>query len=580
MKKLVTVILALALCLSGAYAEGALYTPGTYAAQAPGFGGAVNVEVTVSENAIESVVIGENAETVEIGTLASDLLPGIIVGNQTLADGVSGATFTSNAILRATESALKAAGASDETIAALKANAPVAEIPAQNEADILVIGAGAAGMGAAITAADEGASVILIEKLDITGGTTRLSDGCIWGVGAKEMAKVQANFPELNLSFSSKDIVTHIREYNSVVRNEALLERLADHSAYMMDYAVENGLEFRQTYVTPSNQINRPHWRTLLSATSGAGVAKVLTKMVGERAIDLRLGTKATKLIVDENGAVTGAEVEVAGGSYAIKAKSVILATGGFTFNKDMMAKYAPGDYENSIDIACVGTTGDGHNLGVEVGGYIVGEGALGITCIGYDPSTNASLWNPFLHVNTKGQKVARSDQYYPKMQEIINDQEKGEVYTIYGSDSYDVASLETFVARGMMKKADTLEELCAQLGIDAEGLKATLERHNAAALSGGIDDFGSVPATVKPVTEGPYYGCRRSACIMGTIPGLAVNEQLKVIREDGSVIENLYAAGEVMFGNVMDDLYPMTGTAIALSWTGGRLATLDALGK
>lgn len=580
MKRLLILVLTLILVMTCACAQGAVYTPGTYNAQAPGFGGMVNVEVTVSEEAITSVKIGENAETVEIGTLAVDLLPGIIAEKQTLADTVSGATFTSRAILRAVEDALKQAGASEDTIAMLKANVPVAEIPEKNEAQILVIGAGAAGMGAAITAADEGASVILIEKMDITGGTTRLSDGCIWGVGSKEYAKVQANFPDLDLSFTSKEIVTHIREYNGIVRNEALLERLADNSAYMLDYAVENGLAFMQNYVTPSNQINRPNWRTLLSASSGAGVAKVLTQMVNAREIDLRLGTRATKLIVNESGAVIGAEVEVDGGSYAIRAEKVILATGGFTYNKDMMAQYAKGDYENSIDICCVGTTGDGHKMGVEVGGYIVGEGALGITCIAFDPSTNASLWNPFLHVNTKGEKIMRSDQYYPKAQEIINDQENGEVYTIYGSDSYKVETLESFVARGYMKKADTIEELCAMLGIDVEGFKATLEKHNAAAISGGIDDFGSVPATVKPVTEGPYYGCRRSACIMGTIPGLAVNEQLKVIREDGTVVENLYACGEVMFGNVMDDLYPMTGTAIALAWTGGRLATLDALSK
>ena len=121
------------------------------------------------------------------------------------------------------------------------------------------------------------------------------------------------------------------------------------------------------------------------------------------------------------------------------------------------------------------------------------------------------------------------------------------------------------------ISKNFTLEELCAQLGIDAEGLKATLERHNAAALSGGIDDFGSVPATVKPVTEGPFYGCRRSACIMGTIPGLAVNEQLKVLREDGSVIEGLYAAGEVTGGFFAGNR--LGGNAITEILVSGKIA-------
>ncbi|MBP3655381.1 MAG: FAD-dependent oxidoreductase [Clostridia bacterium] len=504
-------------------------------------------------------------------------MPEVIVGGQTLADTVSGASITANAIIRATEDALRQAGADDAQIALLKSTVPAVEVPQNNETDILVIGAGAAGMGAAITAADEGASVILLEKLDITGGTARLSGGCIWGPGSKAYTDMQAVFPDVQLSFTPEDIMEHIAGYCGVVRNEALFLNLAKNSPYMLDYAVENGHELMQ-YLTNSNQVARPEWRTIVPKYAGAGVAQTLTKMVGERAIDLRLATEATRLLTDESGAVIGAEAVVGGQTYEIKAKKVILATGGFTFNKEMMAQYCEGDYENSVDIASVGNTGDGHRMGVEVGGYIVGEGALGITCIGYNPSTNATLWNPFLHVNVKGEKIMRSDQYYPKVQEIINDQEKGEVYTIYGSDSYNVDTLEGLVARGLLKKADTIDELAAALGIDAEGLKATLDVHNKCAAEGTTDEFGSAPASIKPVTQGPFYGCRRSACVMGTIPGLAVDENLKVLREDGTAIENLYAAGEVMFGNVMDDLYPMTGTALALAWTGGRLAVLDAL--
>ena len=538
-KRILCLLLVLLFIAFSAVAE-PIYSAGTYSAEAPGFGGPVKLEVEVTEDSIASVVVTEHTETVQIGSLAVDLLPGIISESQTLADTVTGATFTSNAILRATEDALRQAGAGDDQIAALKENLPAAAAPEDCETDILVIGAGAAGMGAAITAADEGVPVILLEKMDITGGTTRLSDGCIWGVGSDTYAALQQEFPDYNWSYTAEDIAKHVREYSGgILRNPELLIRIAENSAYFLDYAVANGNAMMH-YMTPSNQVNRPYWRTALTANSGHGVAEVLTNMVSERPIDLRLANRATHLLTDEDGNVIGCEVESAGGSYTIKAKKVILATGGIAYNDELMAQYCAGDYENSIKIASVSNTGDGQLMGVEVGGRIVGEGALGITCIGFDPSTNASLWNPFLHVNTKGEKIMRSDQYYPKVQEIINDQEGGEVYTIYGSDSYNTETLESFVARGLMKKADSVEELAEALGIDADGLVATLEKYNAAASAGIMDEFGSEPSTIKPVTQAPFYGCRRSACIMGTIPGLEVDTMLRVVREDGTPIGNL----------------------------------------
>ena len=171
-----------------------------------------------------------------------------------------------------------------------------------------------------------------------------------------------------------------------------------------------------------------------------------------------------------------------------------------------------------------------------------------------------------------------RSDEYYPMEQKIITAQPEGKVFAIYGSDTASVDALESVVARGLAVKADTLEALAQELGINAEGLAAAVEENNACVDAGTADALGGDPAFLKPIKEGPYYGMRRDATVMGTIPGLIVDEDLKVLDAEGQPIGNLYAIGELMFGNLFSDIYPMTGTANTLCMSAGRFAALDAV--
>lgn len=551
------------------------YQPGTYTGSGIGFHGVVEVEVTVDENSITNVAVTAQTETTYVGTVALDTLPQMIVENQSLADTITGATFSSNALKYAVKDALTQAGASEAHLETLSTNKKISSIPADNDADILIIGAGGAGMSAALEAADSGLDVILIEKQGMTGGSTRLSGGTIWAIGSEQNDIFCGKIPDC-YSYTPEDVVAHIEEYCGIVRNPEILLKVGRISGETLDNFCKDG--YTIVYPTQNNQVAHTNWYSLCTKDAGAGTANYLTSYVLDRDIDLRLNTRATELLTNEAGAVIGAKVLCDAGEYTITAKKTILATGGFTHNADMMAEYCEGDYENSIYCAAVGSTGDGHIMGTSVGGYLIGEGALGITCVSNRVGTEVALWNPFFHVNAAGEKIMRSDEYYPKAQEIINDQTNGLAFTIYGSDSYSVDTLEAYTAAGLMTKADTLEELAAALGIDPVGLVQSVKEHNDCIVAGTTDTFGSNPTTMKPITQAPYYGCRRTATIMGTIAGLAVNDNFHVLRQDGTTVENLYAVGEVMFGNVMDDLYPLSGTALATAINGGRLAVQDAV--
>jgi fumarate reductase flavoprotein subunit len=548
--------------------------PGVYTGEAKGFGGVLQVQVEVTENTITRVAVGANTETDTVGTLAFAPLEKSIVENQSLADTVSGATFSSMAVKAAVEDALKKAGAQDDMLRRLRsAPIPAGPAPRDTETDIVVVGAGEAGMLAAMSAHDAGARVILLEKTSIPGGSTSLSYGAIW------FLEMDDQLGQRPIKYTAQDIYQHITEYAGPMYNrpvfDAIIGGIKEYGTYLLanDFQVE-------PYTIPNAPVARPGWHCYVAKENGHGLTKQLYAIIQRRGIDLRFRSPAVDLLLD-NGTVAGVTVQTRVGTYNIRAKKVILATGGFTWNREMLEQYAPGaNIDHTQNASGIGTTGDGHRMGMAVGGVLLGEGILGLTGISTLPAfSGGNLPTPFL-VNSRGEHFVRNDEYYVIHEQEIAKHPDGKAYIILDSANLSadqLATLDELIAEGHAFKADTLEGLARSLNIDAVQLAATVTANNAAYDQGQPDAMGTPHTVLRLIKQAPFYGFRRSALNMGTIAGLKVNTKMQVVNANDLAIPNLYAVGELIFGNYFNQRYPMSGTANTTAMSSGRIAGLDA---
>lgn len=579
MKKIITLFLLLILLVSTASAD-ALFTPGTYDGMSNGFHGPIHVQVEVSEDAILSVKVGENHETNRVGTLAFPILEESIVANQSLADVVTGATISSRATTNAVVKALEAAGATAETISALKAAPLAIENPGDIETDIVVVGAGTAGMMAAMQAKDLGADVILLEKNSITGGSARVSAGGFIAYGAPEYGDLTFKAEELHRWYSIKA---------GPVYNDDVFYTILNNGKDMLAYMQKNG--YLNSTLTSSQAKMAPVFNAIIHENFGTEIVKVQTEAVENKGVDLRYNSTVTELIQEADGSISGVVVDCGAGTYTIKAKKVILATGGFTYNNEMMAQYSNG-WENEFRITASGATGDGHRMGVAAGGQLVGDGVLQMFNTNYNPSLEGNQpGNAPLFVDTNGEQMCALDEHYTMIADKIHALEDRTAWAIYSSDNmyitfryeeeggmFDLADMEALAANGTLVKADTIEELAEKIGADPATLKRNVDEHNWYYDYQINDDWGTAAAALQPIKTGPFYAGRQIASVMGTITGLVIDTDMQVLNADGAAIPNLYAIGELIFGNIFNDNYPASGTAIGICLNTGMLAAQHAV--
>ena len=343
--------------------EGDLFIPGTYTETAKGFGGDVTVTLEVTEDAIENVTIEGDHETENIGSFAVDMLDDRIMDAQSpKVDALSGATVTSNAILGAAKKAMKAAGA-DLNAFPDKKEEPVAE--KKNEelsTDIVIVGAGGAGMTAAINAAQAGKDVILLEKMPYAGGNTTKATG---GMNAAE-THYQA---EQGIEDSVEQFVEDTMEGGHNINDRALVETMAENSAEGIDWLDSIGAPLPKVSFSGGATNARIHAPEDGSGV-GAYLVTALLKKVNDLDINVMYNTTATELI-SSDGTVTGVKAESNDTNYTINAKAVILATGGFGNNEDMIVKYRK-DLKGTVTTSAPGITGDGIVMAEDVGAGLV----------------------------------------------------------------------------------------------------------------------------------------------------------------------------------------------------------------
>ena len=570
--------------------EAGIYTPGTYTGTAAGKNGDVKVEVTFSANAIDSVKVVEHSETAGISDGAIENIPAAIVENQSLAvDTVSGATITSDAILKAVADAVAQAGGDVEALK--NAAAPAGEKEAKElSADVIVVGGGGAGMAAATRLAQLGKSVILVEKSGFLGGAISVSGGNQVVMGS------QLQIDNGVADDSVESMVADFEANGANKNNKEILTLFAENVGATTDWLVANcGITFEEGL----HQLGEySHNRELAYAGGGAGFAEAMRKAVEEAGVQVLLNTKAESLIAD-NGTVTGVKAASSDADYTLTAGDVVLATGGYGANKDMLTD----EMKSALYYGPASSTGEGIQMAQAVGaqtanmeygkrypnGIEVSEGMAKSTIAG-----NIVGWTmSAILVNKDGNRVVNEKASNRTILEEELKQEGGELYLLLDAETFEAwkaklapagisdADIEKYLeANGtttpVFAHGETLEEAAAAAGINADNLKATVEKYNGFVAKGSDDDFGRAATYLtKAIGEGPYYIVEQKPRFATTMGGLVINTSMQVLNEAGEPISGLYAAGENC-GQVMGDDSP-SGANNAWALTSGKLAA-DAI--
>ncbi len=523
--------------------------------QGMGKHGNFNVEVSMKDGEIDRITVLDSRETPGLGDVAMNKLTQAIIDNQTLAvDTVTGATLSSMAFLTAVGQALDTMGEKSED---WKHRSQVAwesgvEVPTQ--ADVVVVGAGGAGFAAAITAANEGKSVVLLDKMGVYGGDTALSGG--------EMA-VPGNWIQVTqgIEDSPEDLIEDMLvggdnkgdpELVAIIANGAL------DSANWLTY--EGGISWKHDLM----QFGGHHIkRSIIPIThSGSEMTTKLTDRVNTiDEITLLDNTKATELIQDANGAITGVKVEnqITGDETTITCNAVILTTGGFGSNVEMRMQYNPDMDEKILSTDSVAAQGDGIVMAQAVGADTIDMEYIQTYPV-CDPETGALLYvgdvrleNYGILVNKEGKRFVQELDRRDVISNAIKSQTDGVGYLLFNQKAADETGLvkqhadeyENSESRGVIVKADTLAEVADAQGVDPDALQATVDQWNEYCAQGEDPDF-NYSAEMNTIDDGPYYLMACKPAVHYTMGGLHITPEAEVLSVDEEVIPGLYAAGEV----------------------------------
>ncbi len=619
-KKLLSVLLVLAMVLSLAACGGAKDdadkgVTGTYEGKAKGHNGDLVLEVSFKDSKIEKIDVKASEESEGIGDKAIEKLSKEVIDNNTVdVDTVATATVTSNAFLEAVKDAIKNAGLKEEDFAkaddADKEDDKTSE-EKELEADVVVVGAGGAGMTAAIEANDAGKSVIILEKADFTGGnTTRATGGMNAGkTEYQDKNEFEANdkeaienkiktareeYPELKeladtVEGQLKDYEANPEGYfdskelfmldtlvgGKNINNKELVETLVDNSSAAIDWLKSYGMELTDVGSFGGASVKRIHRPLVDGQTKAVGSYLVpkMTEILEEKKVDILFGTAATELI-EKDGAIVG----VKAGDLTVNAKSVVLATGGFAANLEKVAEIKP-ELKGFVTTNAATLMGDGIWMAEKVGADVVDMDQIQIhPTVEQETSsliTEGVRGDGAILVNQDGKRFIDEVGTRDVVSAAEIEQPGSYAYLIFDQAMVEKSGpLQGYIEKGFTKQGETYEELAKELEIDEKTLAETMENWNKAVLAKKDEEFGRT-AFADELKTAPYYAIKLSPGVHHTMGGLKINTNTEVLDKDGNAIPNLYAAGEITGG--VHGANRLGGNAVADIIIYGRIAGQNA---
>lgn len=587
---------------------------GTYTATESGFGGDVTVNVTISdEGKISSIDVTADSETPTIGGEAAPKLAKTIVDTQSLAvDTVSGATYTSTAVINAVTAALTEAGAD---IKALKNN-KVAKNGENEEVnvDVVVVGAGGSGTAAALAASEAGLNVLVVEKNPSAGGNSKIASG-FFAIGT-ELQKNEG------LDLSVDKAVQDLMEFNQYLSNGTIVRKIVENAAdtveWLQGYGVEFYLPEKTTQLAHEDDLYK--WKTYHKFVDQATAFENMYSNLENMGAKVVYNTSLETIIKNDDGVVTGITAKKEdGGILTVNASATIICTGGFGADSEKTAAALNSNLFNSLGMP---NAGEGISAIEEIGGFdldatpllhacqfaesTVKQDSAGENLAGFsDTSLTQILNTPLLWVDTTGSRFTNEDVVYDTAFWA------NAAYTVGGKYYIivDKATLEAFsngtsltvsqagpgakmdlddfvkladasVEAGTAFKGSTLEELAEATGMNATDLKATVERYNSMIEKGSDTDYGKASTSLAyKVESGDFYAFDVRGVFLGTIGGVKVDDNMQVMTTDFELIPGLYAAGTTAGGYYTGVGYPpYEGLACGFAYTSGRIAGTSAV--
>lgn len=604
MKKSLAMLMTLLFVLLGTTAWAQSYTAGVYTAQANGNNGPVTVEVEVSDAEILSVKVTEHAETAGLSDTPIERIPAKIVEGQTLAvDTVSGATNTSNAILKAAEDALAQAGADIEALKAVQEKDETAGETAERHVQALVIGAGGSGLAAAITLQEQGIETLVVDKMANAGGATALTGALINGGCSKQQA-------ERGVTDDVQTMFMDAMVYGSFQNDARMTWLMVNNTGDSVDWLHDTvGVEFEEAINHfPEHTNDRAFYP---KGKQPGYLTGTMEQHYLSNGGELLLETRAQHLLT-EDGRVIGASCSTADGTLNIYADVTLLATGGYGASVALR----PADQMGTLFYGASSSTGDGIIMAEEVGamthymqylksypqgiekpldgGNITADGTTfrGNAYISPLASQAVTLNDGAIYVNVEGERCMNENMDFVSIKKVTQKQTDMTVYLVMDQKGYDKwmgmmevsASLTPEIVapwldaddgKPVFRKGATVEEAAAKAGIDAEKLSATVAHFNEMVASGKDDDFGRAEMSVGLDSDGPIYIVEQRLRMATSLGGLKTSTSFEVYDENEQAIDGLYACGEVIGGVHGDESMP--SNCVAWAVTSGRLAAKAA---
>ncbi len=577
----------LSACSPAKSAAPTAWKAGTYTADVTGHNAPFTMGVTFSDSAITAIDLGANQESLGVGAAAlKELSDKAMLYQSSNLDAVTGATLSSMCFQQGLKECSDQAGASKDLA---KAAGPEDTIESAYSADVCVIGAGGAGLTAAISAVQAGAKVIVVEKCGITGGSTNVSEGALNAVDPERQSKQ-------NIDDSVDKFYDTTFKGGHEQGTPELIRYLVDNALDSVHWLESLGVQFKEKVGSATGSLGeRSHYPATPSGNTYIRAFQAFAEAHADQMTILH-ETQVTSLIV-ENGVVAGIKgLHRKKDEITVKAKAVVVATGGFGANVEYRQKVNTGvwaDVKLDDTIGCTNikpcAQGEGLKLAEDAGAQLVGLPDIQLHPCG-TPGTGLmedirTSGRNRIFVNKDGERFVNEGAERDTLCKAIFAQLDSTYWIVVNKVRYpsetepdaNGATIQNMLALEHIVKGESVKDLAAACGMDPEKLQASIDGYNKTVSGQAEDPFGFKANNTadKELTEGPWYACRKVPTVHHTMGGIRIDVDTRALDANGSAVQGLFACGECSGG--IHGSNRLGGNAIADCVTFGRAAGKNA---